>query len=305
MMERFACMDANALPWDDLRVVLAIGHTGTLGGAAQALGLNHSTLFRRLGTLEQRLGVRLFERSREGYSPTPAGEAMLALAERIDRDVTALGLRLAGADLRPSGTVRVTTTDSLMAGVLPPILADFHQSCPEIRLDLVVSTAFLNLSRRDADVAIRPAAAAPEHLVGRRLCGVKFGIYAATDTIAPVASVESLTGCRWVGPDDSLSHTVMARWLAETLPEVRMACRANTLLALRDAAAAGIGLVVLPYYLGDTAPGLSRVLAPVPGLATSLWLLTHPDLRQVARVRAVLDHFGPALTAARALIEGP
>src|SRR5262249_48869328 len=153
------------------RLVLAIGRAGTLVGAARALALNHSTLFRRLGALEAQIGVRLFERFRDGYTPTAAGEEMIALAERMDVDMTAIARRLAGQDLRPTGLVRVTTTDT-MVHMLMPMLASFRSAHPEITIELAASNAIFNLSRRDADVAIRPAIDPPDLLVGRRVATI-------------------------------------------------------------------------------------------------------------------------------------
>ena len=141
------------LPWDDLRLVFAIGAAGTLSGGARRIGIDHSTAFRRLGALEGRLGVRLFDRARDGYAATPAGEAIIREAARFDDVVNALERRLAGEDLRPSGTVRVTTTDTLV-DVLAPEMARFRTTHPEITIELVVANAFLSLTRRDADIAL-------------------------------------------------------------------------------------------------------------------------------------------------------
>ena len=153
----------TGLPWDDLRLVFAIGSAGTLSGGARRIGIDHSTAFRRLGALEARLGVRLFDRARDGYAATPAGAAIIREAARFDDVVGVLERQLAGQDLRPSGTVRVTTTDTFL-DVLAPQIARFQKSHPEITIELVVANAFLSLTKRDADIAIRPAAEAPEKL---------------------------------------------------------------------------------------------------------------------------------------------
>lgn len=296
-------MNANALPWDDLRIVLAIGRDGTLSGAARTLGLNHSTVFRRLGALEQRLGVRLFERFRDGYAPTAAGEEIVALAKRVDADVTALERRLAGKDLRPSGVVRVTTTDTLI-GLLTPVAAAFRAAHPEVVLELVVSGAVFNLSKRDADVALRPAANVPDSLVGRRLATIAWTIYGAADYLARRSARVPHEKHDWIGYDDSLSHLAAARWLKANVPEARIGYRANTLIGVLEAARAGLGLVILPCYMGDAAAELRRIRAPMPEMETGLWLLTHSDLRKVARVRAFLDFVAPAIAARRTLFEG-
>jgi DNA-binding transcriptional LysR family regulator len=276
-------MNARNLAWDDLRLVLAIGRAGTLVGAARDLALNHSTVFRRLGKLETQIGVRLFERFRDGYSPTAAGEEVIGLAARVAGDVGDLERRLAGRDLRPSGLVRVTTTDTLVE-MITPMLAAFRAAHPEITLELAASNAIFNLSRRDADVAIRPATEPPDMLVGRRVATVGFAVYGA--------------------PDDSLAHLKAARWIESTFPPSRIVYRASSLLALQYASRAGLGLAALPCYMGDTDPVLRRLGSPVSEFSSGLWLLTHSDLRRVARIRAFLDFMAPALAAYSPLFAG-
>ena len=148
-------MNSN-MKWDDLRLVLAIAGTGSLSGAGRRLGLSHATVFRRLGRMEERLGARLFERARTGYAPTLAGEVVAALARRIEGEVLEVERRVAGQDLRPAGTLRVTTTDTLLIGLLSPILVRFRSRFPDISLQVAVANEVFDLSRREADVALRP-----------------------------------------------------------------------------------------------------------------------------------------------------
>src|SRR5262245_4272419 len=140
----------SALAWDDFRLVMAIANTKGLAGAAERLGVNHSTVFRRLGQIESRLGAKIFERHRTGYAPTQAGEEMIALATRMDDDVSAFRRKLAGQAPTPAGELRVTTNDTLLLDLLTPLLARFAGQCPEVRLDIVVANEALNLSKRDA-----------------------------------------------------------------------------------------------------------------------------------------------------------
>lgn len=296
-------MNANVLPWDELRLVLAIGRAGTLAGAARALALNHSTVFRRLGALEAKIGVRLFERFRDGYSPTPAGEEVIAVAARVDVEVTAVERRLVGQDLRPSGLIRATTTDTLIE-MVTPMLAAFRARHPEITLELAASNVLFNLSRRDADVAIRPSQDPPDMLVGRRVATVSFAIYAAPAYLKRKPARLALDGHDWIAPDDSLAHIPPARWLDAAVPAARIVFRANTLVALLHAACAGLGLALLPCYMGDGERRLRRIGAPVKALDSGLWLLTHPDLRRVARIRAFLDFMAPALAQRARLLAG-
>ncbi|MFG6178512.1 LysR family transcriptional regulator [Halomonas sp. THAF12] len=279
-------MDEQGLVWDDLRVALAIAETGSLSGAARRLGVSHATVFRRLGTIERRLGVRLFERGRSGYVPTPAGEELAATASRVAAEVAAAERRLAGRDLRLAGTLRLTTTDTLLMGLLSPILADFRQRHPAIELEIAVSNQLFNLSRRDADLALRPTRSPPEHLVGRRLGDIAQAVY-----VRRGAATESA----WVGPDRHLGDAALEAWMAARTPGA--ACRIDTLLGMFAAVRDGLGRAVLPCYLADAEPALERLGAPIPELATGLWLLTHPDLRRVERVRAFMAHLAEALEA--------
>ena len=287
---------------DDLRLVRAIGAAGTLTGAARRLKVDHSTAFRRLCAIELRLGAKLFERARQGYTPTSAGETVIAAGERILAELVDLERRLAGEDLRPSGIVRLTTTDTLV-DVIAPALAALRIEHPDIIVELIVANTFFTLTKREADIAVRPAVAAPEGLAGRRL---------ATVATAPYASAAYLerSGRRplheydWLGFEDSLGHLRSARWMSANLSDERIVFRANSLMALRSAAEAGFGVAALPCYLADAAPELRRVATPLPDMEGSLWLLTHPDLRKVARIRTVLEFMADALSGQRGLIEG-
>ena len=238
----------------------------------------------------------MFERRRDGYLATPAGHAAAEAACRVADEMAGLALRLAGSDLRPYGTVRVTTTDTLV-DLLTPALAAFRVRYPEIVPELVVANAFLSLAHRDADVAIRPAASAPEELVGRRTATIATAIY-GTRKLAPDGTAAWRPEDHvWIGFDASLSHLAAARWLAANVPGPRIGYRADTLLAARAAARAGVGLALLPCFLADPEPALVRVRPPDPALATGLWLLTHPELRRVPRVRVFLDHMAEALAS--------
>lgn len=291
------------LEWNDLRIILAIARAGGANPAGPTLGLHPSTVFRRLHSLEERLGVRLFERLPEGYAPTAAGEEVCAVAERVEAQVGELDRRIAGQDLRASGTVRVTTTDTLV-GLLTPHFATFRAAHPDIDLHLVVANRFFDLSRHDADVAIRPVPDPPETLVGRRLATVATAVYAAPHYLHAHPDARDLAAHDWIAPDESLERLASVRWLRSAFPGARVRYRTNTLLAAAEAARAGLGLAALPCFLADREPGLQRVHPPMPELDSALWLLTHADLRGVVRVRAFLDAMAAALAGERALLEG-
>jgi DNA-binding transcriptional LysR family regulator len=290
--------------WDDLRYVLAVVNAGSLAGAARSLGVNHTTVLRRVGALEQRLGLRLFERLPTGYVLTAGGEEFIAAARQIDDTVTDLERKLAGQDLRLSGVVRVTTTDTLMGSILPEMLAEFCAAHPGIGIEVAISNVMFNLTKRDADVAIRPATEPPETLIGRRIATIAFAIYASPDYLAKHRKTSDLTAHQWIGLDDSLADTSVARWMRAALPQSKIALRADSILALSHAARAGLGLVALPCYLGDTSPHLACVHRPIAAMQTALWILTHEDLRHTARIRAFTEFAAGALIRRRPLLEG-
>jgi DNA-binding transcriptional LysR family regulator len=283
---------------EDLRLLASLARAGSLAAAARASRVNHASAWRRLGALETRLGVRLFDRSRTGYQPTSAGEEAIAVAQRTLDGLVELERRLAGQDVRPAGPVRLTTTDTLL-DLLIPALAKLRRSHPGILVELVTDHAFFTLTRRDADIALRPAATAPEGLVARRLAVIATAVYARPDASAGV-----LSAMDWVAPDESLAHLGAARWMAAQVPGERITLRASTLTALRVAARAGIGAAALPCFMGDPAPDLVRVLPPQPEMNSALWLLTHPDLRRTARIRVVLDMLAQHFVPLRRLLEG-
>jgi DNA-binding transcriptional LysR family regulator len=291
------------MEWDDLRVVLAVFREGTLSGAARHLGVTHSTVFRRLGAIETRMGARLFERFRDGYVPTPVGETAAEAAGRLEDEILRLERKVAGQDLSPAGTVRIATTDTLATILLRhlPAMRTLH---PEIRLEIAISNAMANLTRREADIAVRPTPDPPEILVGRRIADIAHAIYGSRTYLSRHPR-ENLSAHDWIALDDALASTVIARWMHENLRAANISCRVDALPALRDAALAGLGLALLPCYLGDSASGLRRLTPKALAQPRSaLWLLTHEDLRRVARIRATLDFLAEALASERRLLEG-
>jgi DNA-binding transcriptional LysR family regulator len=273
------------LNWDDLRIIAALGTGGSLAEAARRLKVNHSTVYRRLGALENRLKTRLFERFRDGYQPTAAGLEALELAQSMARDIQDLTARLAGRDMALEGTVRLTMSDTLV-GHLMPLIAKFRDAYPGIVLELVVSNEFVNLTRRDCDIALRPANNPPDVLVGRRLGVIKSAVYGSADEGIPKA--EDLTNQSWIGFDDTLAHLAAAQWLDSHVEPARIRVTASSFLALRSLAEAGQGLCVLPCFIAMDG-GLTRLSSPIADLDTDLWLLTHDAIRNTARIRAFLD----------------
>ncbi|MBD3847947.1 DNA-binding transcriptional LysR family regulator [Bosea sp. OAE752] len=298
---------SSKLAWDDFRLVKAITDHGGLTGAAGALAVNHSTVFRRLGQIEEMVGMPLFERRKTGYVATVAGAEMAALAGRMEEDVTAFSRRLAGRDVAPSGEIRITTTDTLHLNLLLPIFAGFRRAHPAIRLDVVIGNQALNLSKRDADVAIRASDTPGETLVGRRIATLAWAIYGRSEdgiTAQEKADPARLYLRDWVALGDQLSHVKAARFVREHVAPERIALKSSAVLGITEAVEQGLGIGPLPCFIADRRPGLTRLLPPNPDFATGLWVLTHPDIRHVPRVRAFMDYCSNELMRHRMLIEG-
>lgn len=297
---------ARTLAWDDVRLVNVIAEAGSLPAAAARVGLDHSTVFRRLRQVERALGTVLFERHRSGYVPTVAGAEIVAVAARMEAEVTAVLRRVAGQSPSPAGEVRVATSDVLLLELLMPMFAAFQQACPEVRLDLVCGNQAVNLSRRDADVAVRASGAPPETLVGRKVARIAWAAYrpaGAEMAAVPEAELAGLA-VRWVGFGDALAGLAAASALRLWAPPDRTVARFDTVGGVAGAVAAGLGCGLLPCFVADGRPGLVRLTGPIEALATDLWLLTHDDLRQVPRVRALLDFLAERMGQARNVIEG-
>ena len=278
---------------DDLLLVLSLAKNGRMNRAADALGRHHSTIFRQLRELEQRLGYPLFLKLDGRYQPTEAGEEIARLAERITEDLSGLERRLSGQELTPKGMVRLTTTDTLFHGMLCSHLPAFRECYPEIQLEILIENRFATLTRREADIALRPSNNPPENLVGRRLGQIETAVYGAEDYLKRPHWITD-QDMDWIGFEDSLAHLASAQWLDKYLAGKEPVIRINSLHAAAEACRAGLGLALLPEFLA--ADGLVQWQKPDPDWRTELWLLTHPDLRQVPRIRAVMDYLGKVLS---------
>lgn len=288
---------------NDLLYVAAVTSTGSLAQAARKLGVNHATVFRRIVQLEKKLGVRLFERADGRYLPTSAGEEMAVAGAAMEALAQQAQLKVEGRDLRPGGVVRITSTDSLAKAVLNPILARCRAQYPDIKLHLGIDNMMLNLSRREADIAVRPALNPPEHLIGRRIAALAFAVYASPAYLA-ASQAGDLAAHEWLALGENQERHRSMLWLQKIIPLAQVAYRIDGFGALAQACADGLGLAVLPCFLSDSNPNLRRVLEPLPELASELWVLSHPELRQTARIQAVSQVLQQELASEVDLFEG-
>lgn len=280
--------------WDDLRLVLAISRSGNLAAAAQTLGVNHSTTFRRLNALEQEIGAKLFERLPQGYRATESGTRFIEAAERMETEALALDRDLTGHDTRLAGTLRVTASETTGFRLLPPEIARFRAAHPGIVLDVAIESRVIDLSRREADVALRAARPTQGDLFGRKLTDIRWALYATPAYLksspAPARLVD-LARHRLVGWTENAPNKA-AHWLARHASGADAGYRTNSIVNQFMAAKAGLGIALLPRYLADPDTDLTRLKLAVEGISTEMWLVTHRSLKDTARVRAFMDMIG-------------
>jgi len=289
---------ANPAPlaWSDLQYFAAVARNGSIAAAARALAVNHSTVLRRLASLEDGLGVRLFDRLPGGYALTTAGNELQERLAGVDEQLDAAQRGLAGRDAAVTGTVRVTTTDTLLHGLLMPVLARFHAAHPAVQVQVAINNDFASLTRREADVALRGSNKPPANLVGRRVGDIRTALYASRAYLKSLGRRDDAEHERWIGLDDSLGHLEQARWLRRHVAPERVVLRVDSLVGMVDAVAHGIGVAMLLCPLADARSELVQLAPPEPAFDTQIWILTHPDLRQVARVRAFTQFVFEALS---------
>lgn len=277
------------IDYPDLSLILALVRGGTLARAAALLRVDVSTVFRAVRRLEAALGQTLFEKNRAGYLPTSLASNLAQQAERAEQALEAarIGVEQGGEVI--SGTVRLTCTDSVLQGLLLPALAQFMPGYPALTLELSTSNDFANLSRRDADIALRLTKTPPEHLVGRCLGTVNYQVCASAG-FARQYDGHELADLPWIAPDDFLPDHPSVVWRREHLPGVRPSYRCNSMLSVTELVRAGLGVAALPdFLLGDGLQPLGPALA---GRDTALWLLTRPDCRALRSVVTLFDELG-------------
>jgi DNA-binding transcriptional LysR family regulator len=278
--------------WEDLKVLLAVARQHSHAGAARVLRVDASTVGRRIASLERDLGSRLFDRLPEGLAPTTAGATLLLRAERIETEVLAAERELEGSDERLSGSVRLTASDGVLNYVLMPGLVEFSRAHPGLDLVVRAESRVLDLSRREADVALRLSRPKESTLVARRLGTLRFGLYAGRSYLARVTaprSLASLAGHTFIGFDTDLEDVPTFRWLKKQVPGLRLGLRANTTVTQVRACVAGHGIALLPRFVSPSEPGLVELLPRLAGPTREAWAVTHRDLRRSPRVSLLID----------------
>jgi DNA-binding transcriptional LysR family regulator len=289
---RHLCDDAQVgLDWNDLRFFLAIHRARTLAGASRTLGVEHTTVGRRLTAMENALGTKLFVRTPDGFSPTTVSHTILVHAEQVEAALVAIE-RIAHDDDRPEGLVRLTTSETF-AGYVGRRLGELRARHPKITVEVLSGNANLDLTRREADLALRIAPTKQPELLCRSIAKMGWSLYAARGYVearGPVTPSETLRGHDVIGFNDSLAQAPGALWFAAHADGANVVLRSGSIPAALNAALGGLGVVAIPCFLGDAEPTLVRLMPDLVG-ERDMFLVVHPDLAKTARVRVVMDFF--------------
>jgi len=268
--------------WDNLRFFLAVARSGSLTSAADKLGVNQSTVSRRINRFEQEMKVRLFERFSTGYELTPEGGELLTRAQHIEEETHAIDRHVMGKNVELSGPVRITCSLVIARYYLIPLLKTFHKMHPGISIHLKLSNSLYNLTAREADVAIRVTRdAIPETLIGRELGRIEYGVYGEKNYVAQYSKRKSKTLLHWIGEDNSNERP---DWLSPDTNPLKLVMRSNDVLATLDLLKQGLGVGRLPHFIAREEKSLKQLVFKNTIPATPVWLLTHADMRFVNRV---------------------
>lgn len=293
-----ASLEKTSLSWDDIRYFLALARIGSLSGAARKLGVEHSTVSRRVEALETSLGLRLFDRLPKGWHLTPEGETLAKQAARLDEEAQGFS-RIALGVSALQGTVRLSAPPVMAGHFLVPHLAALRARWENIELEVIGETRDANLARGEADLAIRMSRPSAPGLVARCIGQMGYGLY-AENGYAQRAEAD----WEFLGYDDSLIQVPQQQWLSQIAGQRRYVFRSNDLSALLNAARCGLGLAVLPHFLAAQDERLELIESQPCPIIRPIWLVMHPDVRRSPRVRLLADLLTDIMQAAAGLLTG-
>lgn len=288
--------------WDDLKYFLAVARAGSIRGAAAELKVNHATVSRRINSFEEAMGERLFERSAKGYQCTRLGNEVFSEAAQLEQTLKTVERRVAGEDTSMMGGIRITLPDVLAEYLLMPDFADFCALYPDIQLEIIDSTKPLNLANREADVAFRLCENPPEYLVGRKLANMHRSCYIAIKNADRLNDPAWLEQQNWIGWTDKLRRPIgrIAREYPRLISKHKIISAALQIEACRQ----GMGVGILPCFVGDNDPGFIRVPPAIAVPQHDLWVLSHPDMRNNSKIFTFVRFMTERIGKKRDMIEG-
>jgi DNA-binding transcriptional LysR family regulator len=295
--------------WDDLKHLLAFARTGSILAAAKTLGVNHSTVQRRLADLESRLGDRLIERDLTGYRLTVLGQDLVPLAERVEQAATALERHRASREPGLAGTVRVTCGPTVGQRLeRTSLIHDFETRFRGLRVELLMGDRFFDLAKGEADIAIRARAGEPEDeaLVGRKIADLNWAVYASRSYIERHGRpdrLEDIEKHRVVHSNGVMANHAATRWLRSVAPNAKVSAYSESWPGLVMVVKSGAGLSPLPVVQGENEADLVRII-DIPGMLNHIYLLMHRDMQRTPRVRAFFDYVVTEIKAFRVALAG-
>jgi DNA-binding transcriptional LysR family regulator len=279
----------------DLEVVLALARGTTLAVAGERLAVDASTVFRSLQRLERNLGQPLFERSRLGYLPNELATQLAAHAEEMEVALESARSSIEQVPTQVSGSVRITTTDTILHGLVAPALLALKKTHPLLNFELHTGNELASLTRRDADVAVRATKRPPQHLVGRNVGSIRVALYAAKQRGAPKWADVQGGRADWIAVDDALPEHPSVIWRKRHLPKVVPRYRVSSILSVLELTALGMGVGIVPLFLASRRSDVVPLTDALEDAETELWLLTHPESRHLRRVAATYTHLAQTL----------
>lgn len=274
----------------DLEVTLALVRGGTLAGAGERLGMDPSTVFRSLQRMERGLGRVLFERTRSGYVATELATELAGHAEQLETALETARSCVEAAPSQVSGSVRITTTDTILHGLIAPALKSLAREHPLLSYDLHTGNELASLTRRDADIAVRATKRPPQHLVGKHVGPIRVALYAAKRQGARKLVDVEAGKVDWIAPDDALPEHPSVLWRKRHFPKIIPRYRVNSILSVLELVALGLGVGIVPLFLAEGRSDVVQLTEPLDECETELWLLTHPESRHLRRVATVYSH---------------
>ncbi|MDH5573722.1 MAG: LysR family transcriptional regulator [Gammaproteobacteria bacterium] len=285
--------------WDDLRLFLAVARSGSISGAAKQLGVQHSTVSRRMRQFEDTLGARLLERKKGGYELTPAGENVKQSATKMECEVLGVDGTLLGKDTSLIGDLRITAINNMASSILMPMFASFSKMHPRIELHIIVSNSDASLSQREADIALRLTNSPTDTLIGQRIVTVASTVYGSRQYLEQLR--QQGNDPRWIGVECCGFHKA---WTKQSCGEHQQYFYSDDTLLTQAAIREHLGVSYLPCFMGDVDPLLERFCDPDPVHNLGLWVLLHSDLKRSAKVLAFREHIVNTINAKRDVFEG-
>jgi DNA-binding transcriptional LysR family regulator len=282
--------------WDDLRYFLALSREGSVSGAGRALGVQHTTVARRILALEQHMGTRLFDRSRKGYSMTQAAENLFDDVLKLEEKIQQVDHKTSDQDAALAGLLKLTVAHDLANRLIVPEIGKFLEAYPKIELQLLMTTGLIDLAAREADIAIRMTPSPPEYLVGRELMKLRHGIYGTEEVLNNLAEPVNVILFR-----GEIDHPT---WVTDHFKNSNAVLRVDDVSSMAVATKNGLGIAKMPCFIGDTEPALRRLDVKIQLSSWGVWILNHVDLRATARVRTCKDFLQDVLESKRQLIQG-